>query len=46
MSQVQKYDAAGRLFAIVAALILAGNHGLTKGDNPRVFAQISGTAKV
>ena len=36
MSQVQKYDAAGRLFAIVAALILAGNHGLTKGDLYRV----------
>lgn len=36
MAEVQKYDAAGRWFSIVAALLLAGNHGLTKGDLYRV----------
>lgn len=36
MVEEQKYDAAGRLFSILAALLLAGDYGLTKHDLFRV----------
>lgn len=36
MVEEQKYDAAGRLFSVLAALLLAGSYGLTKHDLFRV----------
>lgn len=36
MVEEQKYDAAGRLFSVLAALLLAGSNGLTKNDLYRV----------
>lgn len=36
MVEEQKYDAAGRLFSVLASLLLAGSYGLTKHDLFRV----------